>query len=361
MSLDTLNKDWLRAYPSPLIIAGPCSAETQEQLTKTAEEMAGLTAQVPIFRAGIWKPRTKPNGFEGVGKEGLIWMKNAAQEFGFKTTTEVANAEHVQEALAAGIDILWIGARTTTNPFAVQEIADALQGADVPVLIKNPVNPDLALWIGAFERLQNAGLTRLGAIHRGFSTYKKLKYRNEPQWQIPLDFIAQHPNIPMLIDPSHIVGSREGLLEVAQRAFRLGYDGMMIETHCDPDAAWSDAKQQITPQRLQEILSQLKTPDAQPENFGLEMERNRTTITEIDKGILELLRQRMDVSREIAEIKKKTNAPLYQPGRWKEVQDAAEAAATEKGLSPEFVRRCFQLLHEYSIEVQQNHIDRPKI
>lgn len=359
MSLDTLNKNWLQEFPSPLIIAGPCSAETREQVWETAKQLAALTPQVPVFRAGIWKPRTKPNGFEGIGAQGLAWVTDAGRNFNFKTTTEVANAEHVQDALAAGIDLLWIGARTTTNPFAVQEIADALQGKKVPVLIKNPVNPDLALWVGAFERMQNAGLTRLGAIHRGFSTYKKIRYRNEPQWQIPLDFIAQFPNIPMLIDPSHIVGNREGLLAVAQQAFRLGYDGMMIETHCTPDAAWSDAIQQITPQQLAEMIAQLRTPEVQNEDFNLEVERHRTTLNEIDKGILELLRQRMDVSQEIAEIKKQANAPLYQPDRWKEVQEAAERAAAEKGLSREFVRRCFQLLHEYSIEVQQNHIDFP--
>ena len=246
MNLQNLENNWIKEFSNPLIIAGPCSAESESQMLETAKRIKESNADVPIFRAGIWKPRTKPNGFEGVGVIGLNWLKKVKEEYGFKTATEVANAHHVAAALEADVDILWIGARSTVNPFTVQEIAEALKGTDKPVLVKNPVNPDLALWIGALERLLGQNVKNLGVLHRGFSTYQKTKYRNIPNWQIALDFKNQFPNIPMLVDPSHICGNRTGLAGIAQEALNVGYEGMMIETHCTPDEAWSDAAQQIT-------------------------------------------------------------------------------------------------------------------
>ena len=245
MELQDLKNDWINNYPKPLIIAGPCSAESETQMLETARRIKESGADVPVFRAGIWKPRTKPNGFEGVGVIGLNWLKKVKEEYGFKTATEVANANHVFAALEADVDILWIGARSTVNPFTVQEIAVALRGTEKTVLVKNPVNPDLALWIGAMERLLGQGITNIGAIHRGFSSYQKTKYRNIPNWQIAIDFKNQFPNIPMIVDPSHICGNRTGLASVAQEALNVGYHGAMIETHCTPDEAWSDAAQQV--------------------------------------------------------------------------------------------------------------------
>ena len=255
MELKNIENTWLDQYAKPLVIAGPCSAESELQMLETAERMQKSGAQIPIFRAGIWKPRTKPNGFEGVGVIGLNWLKKVKEEFGFQTATEAANAHHVAAALEADVDVLWIGARSTVNPFTVQEIAEALQGTDKTVLVKNPVNPDLALWIGAVERLVAKDIKNIGVIHRGFSTYHKTRYRNVPNWQIALDFKNQHPNIPMLVDPSHICGNRTMLASVTQEALNVGYDGLIIETHSNPDAAWSDAAQQITPETLAKLLA----------------------------------------------------------------------------------------------------------
>lgn len=353
MNLNTLSKSWISQYPSPLVIAGPCSAESETQIMETALKIKENTPTVQIFRAGIWKPRTKPNGFEGVGAVGLKWLSKVKEELGLEITTEVANANHVKAAIDAGINTLWIGARTTTNPFAVQEIADTLQqNQQVSVWVKNPVNPDLALWIGALERLQGAGIQKIGAVHRGFSTYHKTKYRNEPNWQLAIDFMNTYPNIPLIVDPSHIVGNREGLLDVSQQAIRLGYDGMMIETHHSPNEAWSDAKQQITPERLADIIELLQKPS--PENVTLhaDIEQHRTAISEIDRQIITLLSHRMTLSKQIANVKKEINAQVFQPDRWREIMENVSLLSQENGISEDFVQKIFKCIHEESIEIQ---------
>lgn len=352
MNLNALSKSWISIYQSPFIMAGPCSAESEAQVLETAHQIKEQTPEVTVFRAGIWKPRTKPNGFEGVGIMGLRWLARVKEEFGFLITTEVANASHVKAALDSGIDILWIGARTTANPFAVQEIADALQGVDMPVWVKNPVNPDLALWLGALERLQGAGLQKLGVIHRGFSTYHKMKYRNEPNWQLAIDFMNTHPNIPIVVDPSHIVGRRDGLLDVAQQAFRLGYDGMMIETHCTPEKAWSDAQQQITPGALKEMIQLLQKPLSNDVSLHSDIERHRMEISEIDSQLIRLLAQRMVLSEKIANVKKAMNAQVFQPERWREITQNVSELAVAWGVSEEFIQKLFKCIHEESIEVQ---------
>lgn len=354
MKLEELKNTWINEFPQPLIIAGPCSAESEKQMLETAERIKNSGANVSVFRAGIWKPRTKPNGFEGVGIIGLNWLKKVEEEFGFKTTTEVANRLHVEAALEADIDILWIGARSTVNPFTVQEIAEALKGTDKTVLVKNPVNPDLALWIGALERLLAQGIENLGVIHRGFSSYQKTKYRNIPNWQIALDFKNQFPNIPMIIDPSHICGNRTNLAAVAQEAMNMGYHGAMIETHRDPDAAWSDAAQQITPEVLAELIYNLKIRNADISGFDDEMERHRTLISDLDFQLIELLSQRMKISEKIGKLKKENNIAIFQPERWKFITEYANQKASETGMTPEFVEKIFKAIHEESVDVQNN-------
>lgn len=354
MDLKNLNNTWINEFPQPLIIAGPCSAESEKQMLETAERIKKSGANVPVFRAGIWKPRTKPNGFEGVGTIGLNWLKKVKEEFGFKTTTEVANRLHVEAALEADVDILWIGARSTVNPFTVQEIAEALKGTQKTVLVKNPVNPDLALWIGALERLLAQGIENLGVIHRGFSSYQKSKYRNVPNWQIALDFKNEFPNIPIIVDPSHICGNRTNLAAVAQEAMNMGYHGVMIETHRDPDAAWSDAAQQITPEVLAELIQHLKIRTADISGFDEEMGRHRTLISDLDFQLIELLSQRMKISEKIGKLKKENNIAIFQPDRWKFITEYAHQKADETGMSPEFVEKIFKAIHEESIEVQNN-------
>ena len=301
----------------PLIIAGPCSAETEEQVMETAKMLA--ERGIKIFRAGIWKPRTKPGGFEGIGVEGLPWLKAVKKETGMLVATEVATAKHVYEALKAGIDILWIGARTTANPFAVQEIADALKGADVPVLVKNPVNPDLELWIGALERINGAGLKRIGAIHRGFSSYDKKLYRNLPQWHIPIELRRRIPSLPILCDPSHIGGKRELVAPLSQQAMDLGFDGLIVESHCNPDCAWSDAKQQVTPDVLDYILNLLviRKETQTTENLS----ELRKQIDECDNNLIEELAKRMRIAREIGTYKKEHDMTILQTGRYNEILD----------------------------------------
>lgn len=342
---------WIDDFEQPLFIAGPCSAESEEQMLRIASE---LPPQVQVFRAGIWKPRTKPNSFEGVGAIGLKWLKKVKQEFGLKITTEVANVNHVKQALNYDVDILWIGARTTVNPFQIQEIAEALRDTDKIVLVKNPVNPDLDLWIGALERLNAQGITRLGAIHRGFSTYKKDRYRNHPQWQIALDFKNKYPEIPLLCDPSHITGNRELVEEVAQKSFNFGFDGLMIETHFSPDKAWSDAAQQVTPEKLKDILDHLKIrslddPDA---DYHLALERLRNQIDDKDRAVLELLSERMNVAKHIGELKKKHNITVYQPQRWNVLRELMLELASTHGLSEDFVYDFMTAIHQESIKVQ---------
>lgn len=334
----------------PLIIAGPCSAETEEQVLATAKELAHNG--VKIFRAGIWKPRTKPGGFEGVGVEGLAWLKRVKEETGMYTSTEVATKQHVEEALNAGVDILWIGARTSANPFAMQEIADALQtaGADVPVLIKNPVNPDLELWIGAMQRIYNAGIRRIGAIHRGFSAYGKHLYRNLPQWHIPIELRRRLPELPIICDPSHIGGKRELVAPLAQQALDMGFNGLIIESHCDPDCAWSDKSQQITPDVLNFILNTLVLRDSSQSTESLTLLRQQ--IDTIDNELLEILNKRMRVSREIGQYKKEHRMPVLQAGRYDDIMQSRVKLAQEMGMSGDFMRSVLSAIHEESVRQQ---------
>lgn len=342
----------------PLLIAGPCSAETPAQVLEIAHQIKD-TAK--IFRAGIWKPRTRPGGFEGVGAIGLKWLQQVKQETGMLLATEVATAEHVQLALEHGIDLLWIGARTTVNPFAVQEIADALKGTDKMVFIKNPVNPDLSLWIGGFERLQNAGIEKLGFIHRGFSSYEKNKYRNEPQWQIPIDLQIRFPEIPIINDPSHITGNRTLVASVAQNALDLNFDGLMIETHCTPDLAWSDTAQQVTPEMLQNILSELKTRDLSnsEETYQINIKNFRNEIDELDSEILQLLNKRMYIVDEIGQLKKDKNVAVFQKDRWQEVLNKMKREAGGFELGEEFITALYKAIHQESLS-RQDHIINKK-
>lgn len=354
MELKDLKNEWIEAFSKPLVIAGPCSAESEAQMLETAKRIKESGAEVPVFRAGIWKPRTKPNGFEGVGVIGLNWLKKVKEEYGFKTATEVANAHHVFAALEADVDILWIGARSTVNPFTVQEIAMALRGTTKTVLVKNPVNPDLALWIGALERLLGQGIYNLGVIHRGFSSYQKTKYRNTPNWQIALDFKNQFPNIPMVVDPSHICGNRVDLASVSQEALNVGYHGAMIETHCNPDAAWSDAAQQITPEVLAEMMAGLQIRNMDISGYEDQLEQHRTLISDIDFQLISLLSQRMKISEKIGGVKKENNIAIFQPERWKVITEYASMKAEETGMSQDFIEKVFKAIHEESIEVQNN-------
>ena len=334
----------------PMIIAGPCSAETEEQVLAAAHELA--KNGVKIFRAGIWKPRTKPGGFEGVGTQGLQWLKRVKEETGMMTSTEVATRQHVNEALEAGVDLLWIGARTSANPFAMQEIADAIKdsGADVPVLVKNPVNPDLELWIGALQRLYNAGIMRLGAIHRGFSSYGKHLYRNLPQWHIPIELRRRYPNLPLICDPSHIGGKRELVAPLSQQALDMGFDGLIIESHCDPDCAWSDKAQQVTPEVLNFILNTLVLRDSVVSTESLNLLRQQ--IDELDNELLEVLNKRMRVSREIGQYKKEHRMPVLQIGRHDVIMQSRAALAEEMGMSGDFMRTVLSAIHEESVRQQ---------
>ena len=345
----------------PYIIAGPCSAETETQVLKTAKQLSEYG--INVFRAGIWKPRTRPGNFEGVGSKGLKWLMRVKEEFGMRITVEVANTKHVYEALKAGIDILWIGARTSANPFAVQEIADTLTGMDIPVMIKNPVNADIDLWIGAVERFQKAGISNIAAIHRGFSTYTKSKYRNEPMWQIPVELRRRMKNLPIICDPSHISGRRDLLQSVSQKAMDLNYEGLMIETHIDPDNALSDAKQQITPDNLKILIDNLiirhrKSIDANiPENLET-LEELRTKIDEYDNIIFDYLNKRMDVAKNIGTLKKKSNITILQTDRWNEIMENAVKKGKKLGLSAKFVNKFFQAIHQESIQHQTEIYNR---
>lgn len=353
-------QNWLRKYKKPLLIAGPCSAESEKQMLEIAQRLN--KDQTQIFRAGIWKPRTKPNSFEGVGVIGLKWLKKVKDEFNFEIATEVANANHVKLALEYDVDYLWIGARTTVNPFTVQEIAETLKDTEKVVLVKNPVNPDLDLWIGAIERLQSQNIRNIGAIHRGFSTYKKTKYRNNPHWQIALDFREKLPEIPLICDPSHICGNRDGIFDVAQQAFNFDYDGLMIETHNDPDQAWSDSKQQITPERLARIIDHLvlRKPNDEDAIYHSELSRLRVEIDETDQTILDALAQRMAISCKIGELKKAHNVAIFQPDRWKCIFENAMAHGNQLGLSEEFIQKLIKAIHQESIEHQNSIMNTEK-
>ena len=333
----------------PLLIAGPCSAETEEQVMETARQLAARG--VKIFRAGIWKPRTKPGGFEGNGVTALPWLKRVKAELGMYTAVEVATAAHVREALAHDVDILWIGARTSANPFAVQEVADALEGMDIPVLIKNPVNPDLDLWIGAIQRVYNAGIRKIGAIHRGFSSYDKKIYRNLPQWHIPIELKRQIPNLPIICDPSHIGGRRELIAPLCQQAMDLNFDGLIVESHCNPEKAWSDAAQQVTPDVLDFIMNTLVIRDTNQTTENLSALRRQ--IDELDNSLLELLARRMRVSREIGQYKKEHNMPILQAQRYDEILHNRVTQAEQMGMDGEFMKTVLVAIHEESVRHQQ--------
>lgn len=338
----------------PFVIAGPCSAETEEQVMTTARQLANYGCH--MFRAGIWKPRTKPGGFEGNGEKALPWMQQVKKETGMLTATEVATPEHVELALKYGIDVLWVGARTTANPFAMQALADALKGTDVPVLVKNPTNPDLELWIGALERLILAGIKRLGAIHRGFSSYDNKIYRNLPTWQIPIELHRRIPDLPIVNDPSHIGGRRELIAPLCQQAMDLGFDGLIVESHCDPDKAWSDAKQQVTPDVLDYILSLLVIRDETVTTEGIVQLRKQ--IDEIDNQLMEMLSKRMRVCREIGHYKKEHNMTVLQTSRYNEILDKRGAQGALCGMAPEFVAKVFENIHEESVRQQIEIINK---
>lgn len=332
----------------PFIIAGPCSAETEEQVMNTARQLASRGCK--MYRAGVWKPRTKPGGFEGNGEKALPWLQRVKQETGMLVATEVATPEHVELALKYGIDILWVGARTSANPFAMQALADSLKGTDATVLVKNPVNPDLELWIGAMERINQAGITKMAAIHRGFSSYDNRIYRNAPTWQIPIELRRRIPNLPIICDPSHIGGRRELIAPLCQQAMDLGFDGLIIESHCSPDEAWSDAKQQVTPDVLDYILGLLVIRDGTVTTEGIHELRKQ--IDEIDNQLMELLAKRMRVCREIGQYKKEHNMTVLQTVRYNEIQNKRGAQGTLCGMDPDFVRKVFEEVHEESVRQQ---------
>lgn len=352
-------RTWLDEFNlnHPLVIAGPCSAETEDQVLKIAHELKN--SDVSIYRAGIWKPRTRPGGFEGVGEIGLKWLKKAKEETGMLIATEVATANHVKLALEYDVDVLWIGARTTANPFAVQEIADALQGTDKIVLIKNPVNPDLALWLGGIERLYNANIKKLGVIHRGFSSYEKTKYRNIPEWQIPIELQHRFPDLPLICDPSHITGNRDMIQKVSQQALNLNFDGLIIETHIDPDNAWSDAAQQVTPDMLKKMFIDLKMrkKDESSVNYNNKLENLRLQIDEVDAKILDILSKRMLIVDEIGKLKKEHNVAVLQNNRWVNMLDRIVEEGASKGLSEDFIISLFKAIHQESINHQENIVN----
>ena len=337
----------------PLIISGPCSAETEEQVVQTATRLAA-TGKVDILRAGIWKPRTRPGSFEGIGTKGLPWLQQARKESGLPVAIEVATAKQVEDALHFGVDVLWIGARTTVNPFSVQDVADALKGADVPVLIKNPINPDLELWIGAVERVANSGIKNIGLIHRGFSSYGNTEYRNAPMWHLAIEMKRRNPGMLMINDPSHICGRRDILLDVAQKAIDLDFDGLIIESHIDPDNAWSDAKQQVTPERLGEMIRSIvwRTEAIDSEELHAVMEKMRQQINQLDDELLQLIGQRMKVADKIGQYKKDNNITILQTNRWNAILERAYQRGDKLGLSQEFITKYFDAVHMESINHQ---------
>ena len=337
----------------PLIISGPCSAETEEQVIQTATRLAA-TGKVDILRAGIWKPRTRPGSFEGIGTKGLPWLQQAKKESGLPVAVEVATAKQVEDALHFGVDVLWIGARTTVNPFSVQDVADALKGADVPVLIKNPINPDLELWIGAVERVANAGIKNIGLIHRGFSSYGNTEYRNAPMWHLAIEMKRRNPGMLLINDPSHICGKRDILMDVAQKAIDLDFDGLIIESHIDPDNAWSDAKQQVTPERLGEMIGSIvwRTEEIDSEELHAVMEKMRQQINQLDDELLQLIGQRMKVADKIGQYKKDNNITILQTNRWNAILERAYERGEKLGLSQEFITKYFDAVHMESINHQ---------
>ena len=353
---DLINSLWKKR---PLIISGPCSAESEEQVLKTARRLAD-TNKVDMLRAGIWKPRTKPGLFEGNGIKALEWLLLAKKETGLPTTVEVTTTKHVQEALQHEVDVLWIGARTTVNPFSIQELADSLSGVDIPVLVKNPINPDLELWSGAIERLQKAGVENIGMIHRGFSSYGNTDYRNAPMWHMPIEMKRRFPEMILICDPSHICGNRTMLQEVAQKSIDLDFDGLMLESHIDPDNAWSDAKQQVTPERLNEIITSLiwRKGNTSQQEFITTLMHLREQINQVDDELLLLLGQRMKLADKIGEYKCDNNITILQTSRWNEILDRAFIKGENLGLSREFIIRYFNAVHMESINHQNNVMNR---
>lgn len=345
----------------PYIIAGPCSAETEGQVMATAKALA--LQNIDLYRAGIWKPRTRPGSFEGVGKEGLSWLKRVKEETGLKVTTEVAKADHVYQALKYGIDVLWLGARTTVNPFSVQEVADAISGMDIPVMIKNPINPDLSLWMGAIERIYKAGITQIGVIHRGFSYHGETKYRNVPRWQLAIELKRNFPDLMMICDNSHICGRRDLLREVAQEAMDLNYDGIMTEVHPRPDEAWSDAKQQITPDTFRELVSSLvlRQETSNDSEYLANIDDLRQQIDELDDELLKLLGSRMKVSEKIGEYKKRNNIAILQTSRWNEILSQVMIKAQQEGLSEGFMNTMLRAIHQESIDHQEKVMNRQEV
>ena len=345
--------------PKPSVVAGPCSAESEEQVMETAKGLKEMG--INVFRAGIWKPRTHPGCFEGVGAVGLKWLQRVQKEYGLKVATEVAGEKHVAECLKHGVDMVWLGARTTANPFLVQEIADALKGTDIPVLVKNPVNADLDLWIGALERLSRAGIKKLGVIHRGFSTFDKIKYRNDPQWQVAIELRSRYPELPFFVDPSHMGGSRDYIQEISQRSLDLGFEGLMIESHCNPAVALSDAKQQLTPDELSDLLYNqvvVRDKDSDAPQWKENIDQLRAKIDVIDENIVYALGSRMNVSRKIGEYKKENNIAIIQTARWDKVFSKGLEKGKEYGLSEKFLSDVFTAIHEASVEVQNEIISR---
>jgi chorismate mutase len=349
---------WMKTE-RPLIISGPCSAETEEQMVATAKQIAA-TGKVHALRAGIWKPRTRPGQYEGAGKEGLKWLIRAKQETGLPVATEVANAAHVEACLNAGVDILWVGARTTVNPFSVQEVADALKGVDVPVLVKNPINPDVELWLGALERINKAGITKLAAIHRGFSSFEKGPFRNAPMWDLAIDLKTRVPDLDMVCDPSHIAGNRELIAFISQKALDLDMAGLMIESHINPDAAWSDAKQQVTPAALGKIIEDLVVRKSSTDNktFKDTLSLLREQIDQLDDEIMSKLAARMKISEKIGQYKKENNVTILQVNRWEEIVHTRIALCKAMGLSEEFTGELLKLIHHESIQVQTKVMNR---
>ncbi len=361
LNLDILPLNaWLATGREPLLIAGPCSAETEEQVLATAHLLAN-TGKVSFLRAGIWKPRTRPGEFEGIGSIGLEWLKKAKAETGLMTATEVATAKHVEEALAAGVDLLWVGARSTANPFTVQEIADALKGADVPVLVKNPVNPDLSLWIGALERINRAGIKKLGAIHRGFSSFEKTAFRNEPMWDIAIQLKTVAPELPIFNDPSHICGNRELIPYVAQKAVDLDMQGFIIESHVDPSVAWTDAKQQVTPAALSELIDKLslRHPESNDPDFDDKLAQLRKEIDSIDDQIIKKVADRMKIVDKIGEYKRDNNVTILQVNRWEEIIEKRGNFAKALNVDKDFTVKLLELVHNESIR-RQNEIMNTK-
>ena len=343
--------------PRPSVVAGPCSAETEEQVMETAKGLRELG--INVFRAGIWKPRTHPGCFEGIGVPGLKWLQKAKKEYGLKIATEVASEKHVFECLKHGVDLVWIGARTTANPFLVQEIADALADTDIPVLVKNPVNPDIDLWIGALERLNNAGIKKLGVIHRGFSTIEKTKYRNDPQWQMAIELRSRYPELPFFVDPSHMAGCKDYILDLSQRSLDLGFEGLMIESHCNPSVALSDAKQQLTPEELKDMLYNhiiVKDADSDAQEWKENIHQLRAKIDIIDENLLYTLASRMKISRQIGEYKRDNNIAILQTSRWDSILSKMVEKGAEYGLPEGFVKDVFNAIHEASVEAQNDII-----